>query len=116
MVVGNEKAFGICLCNDLTKTHERFYRGTPSEVLSELNENPNAEKGEFTLIVEMPVFEKTEDEKIPSSPYGALIDEMIAGAPSLRDAIDAVLNRDNTPFKKNELKEAAIKIKEIFSE
>ena len=65
---------------------------------------------------EMPFFEKTEDEKIPSSPYGALIDEMIAGAPSLRDAIDAVLNRDNTPFKKNELKEAAIKIKEIFSE
>ena len=39
----------ICLCNDLTKTHERFYRGSPQEVLSELEANPNAEKGEFTL-------------------------------------------------------------------
>ncbi len=106
----------ICLCNDLTKTHERFYRGTPLEVLSELEANPNAEKGEFTLIVEMPVMEEKEEEKTPSSPYGALIDEMVDGAPSLRDAIDAVLKKENTPFKKNELKEAAIKIKELFSE
>ncbi|MBR5295391.1 MAG: 16S rRNA (cytidine(1402)-2'-O)-methyltransferase [Clostridia bacterium] len=104
----------LCLCNDLTKTHERFYRGTPSEVLSELEQNPNAEKGEFTLIIEMPVIEEKEEEKAPSSPYGALIDEMIEGAPSLRDAIEAVLEKGNTPFKKNELKEAAIKIKNLF--
>lgn len=104
----------ICLCNDLTKTHERFYRGTTGEVLKELEANPNAEKGEFTLIVEMPVIEKKEEEKTPSSPYGALIDEMIEGAPSLRDAIEAVLEKGNTPFKKNELKEAAIKIKNLF--
>ena len=105
----------ICLCNDLTKTHERFYRGTAEEVLSELMANPNAEKGEFTLIIETPeAKEETEEAKLPSSPHAALIDAMIGGAETLRDAIEAVLADGNSPFKKNELKEAAIAIKSLF--
>ncbi len=104
----------ICLCNDLTKTHERFYRGTPSEVLRELEENPNAEKGEFTLILEMPEGTAKQEKALPSSPHAALVDAMIAGAPTLRDAIDAILADDANPFKKNELKEAAIAIKALF--
>ena len=107
----------VCLCNDLTKTHERFYRGSAKEVLDELEVNPNAEKGEFTLIVEAP--EKKEDATDalpPSSPHAALIDAMIGGAETLRDAIEAVLAEGNSPFKKNELKEAAIAIKSLFEE
>ena len=53
----------LCLCNDLTKTHERFYRGNTAEVAAELNANPNAEKGEFTLILEMPPKKKDQDEE-----------------------------------------------------
>jgi 16S rRNA (cytidine1402-2'-O)-methyltransferase len=106
----------LCICNDLTKTHERFYRGSPEEVLKELNSNPNAEKGEFTLIVEMPLQEKKEEKALPSSPEAALVEKMIAGAPSLRDAMDAILAEDNTPFKKNDLKGAAIRLKNLFSE
>ncbi|MBE6712382.1 MAG: 16S rRNA (cytidine(1402)-2'-O)-methyltransferase [Ruminococcaceae bacterium] len=107
----------VCLCNDLTKTHERFYRGSAKEVLDELEVNPNAEKGEFTLIVEAP--EKKEDATDalpPTSPHAALIDAMIGGAETLRDAIEAVLAEGNSPFKKNELKEAAIAIKSLFKE
>lgn len=105
----------ICLCNDLTKTHERFYRGTSAEVLAELGDNPNAEKGEFTLIVEMPEKkEEPETTALPSSPHAALIDAMVAGAETLRDAIETVLQDDACPFKKNELKEAAITVKSLF--
>jgi len=102
----------LCLCNDLTKTHERFYRGTPGAVLTELEANPNAEKGEFTLILEMPPKkeEETKEEK-PHSPEAALVEEMLAGAPSLRDAIDAVLIKEENRYKKNELKNAAIRLK-----
>jgi len=104
----------ICLCNDLTKTHERFYRGTPALVLDELLANPNAEKGEFTLIIEMSPTEKKEEENtLPRSPEAALVEEMLAGAPTLRDAMDTILQRDNTPFKKNDLKAAAIRLKEL---
>lgn len=106
----------ICLCNDLTKTHERFYRGSPPEVLAELEANPNGEKGEFTLIVEMPVAEKKEEAAVPQSPEAALVEEMLAGAPTLRDAMAAVLEKDNTPFKKNELKGACIRLKNLFQE
>ncbi len=107
----------ICLCNDLTKTHERFYRGSAEEVLAELEANPNAEKGEFTLIIETPEIQKKEAESTPpSSPHAALIDAMIAGAETLRDAIEAVLADGKTSFKKNELKEAAIAIKALFEE
>ena len=105
----------ICLCNDLTKTHERFYRGTPEEVLAELLANPNGEKGEFTLIVEMPLIETKEEATRPSSPEAALVEAMLDGAPTLRDAIEAVLTKENTPFKKNDLKEAAIRLKELFA-
>ena len=40
----------ICLCNDLTKTYERIYRGTTRQILDELADNPSAEKGEYTLV------------------------------------------------------------------
>lgn len=104
----------ICLCNDLTKTHERFYRGTPQEVLAELEANPNAEKGEFTLIIEVPpITEEKEEAALPHSPEAALVEEMLAGAPTLRDAIDSLLQKD-TPFKKNDLKGAAIRLKNLF--
>ena len=105
----------ICLCNDLTKTHERFYRGTPGEVLQLLSENPNGEKGEFTLILEMPEREKeTRETKDRPSPYGALVEEMLSGAETLRDAVERILKREDTPFKKNELKDAAIRLKSLM--
>ncbi|MBQ4036509.1 MAG: 16S rRNA (cytidine(1402)-2'-O)-methyltransferase [Clostridia bacterium] len=106
----------LCLCNDLTKTHERFYRGTPAEVSAELEANPNAEKGEFTLIIEMPpkVAEPPKEEK-PSSPEAALVEAMLAGAETLRDAMEAILAKEDAPFKKNELKQASIRLKALFA-
>jgi 16S rRNA (cytidine1402-2'-O)-methyltransferase len=44
----------ICLCNDLTKKFERMYRGTPGDVLAELQENPGAGKGEYTCVAHTP--------------------------------------------------------------
>ncbi|MDR3149985.1 MAG: 16S rRNA (cytidine(1402)-2'-O)-methyltransferase [Oscillospiraceae bacterium] len=41
----------VCLCNDLTKPHERVYRGTPHQVLEELQANRNAAKGEYTIVL-----------------------------------------------------------------
>lgn len=41
----------VCLACSVTKKWERFYRGTPTEVLDDL-EAPDALKGEMTLIVE----------------------------------------------------------------
>lgn len=106
----------ICLCNDLTKTHERFYRGNPHQVLEELESNPNAEKGEFTLIVEMPPEKPKEDVSLPHSPEAALVEEMLQGARTLRDAMERILAKEENNFKKNDLKAAAIRLKELFEQ
>ena len=92
--------------------HERFYRGTPAEVFEELSANPNAEKGEFTLTVEMDpaAFEKEEPAQTAES---ALCDCMIRNGCTAKEAI-AILAASNSPFRKNELKEAALKLKACF--
>ena len=102
----------LCLANDLTKMHERFYRGAPAEVYEELSANPNAEKGEFTLVVEMDpaAFVK---EAPPQTAESALCDAMIRHSCSAKEAI-GILLRQNAPFRKNELKEAALKLKNCF--
>lgn len=41
----------ICLCNDISKKFERIYRGTAAEVLAEISQNPDAEKGEYTCVL-----------------------------------------------------------------
>ena len=102
----------LLIANDLTKTHERFYRGTPEEVLAELRANPNAEKGEFVIIAE-PAAPATEEKARPSSPGAALCEKMLAENLSARDAIAALTAEDPT-LRRNDLKDAAIRLKGLF--
>jgi 16S rRNA (cytidine1402-2'-O)-methyltransferase len=59
-IAGAEELAGaeICLCNDLTKLHERIYRGGPQAVLDEVAGNPSAGKGEYTLVLRAPARQK----------------------------------------------------------
>ncbi|MBR6771925.1 MAG: 16S rRNA (cytidine(1402)-2'-O)-methyltransferase [Clostridia bacterium] len=101
----------LCLCNDLTKKFERIYRGSPSEVLEELDGNPDYSKGEYALVVSLPEYEK--EEKIPaqSTPELALLALVLEGV-TVRDAAAELISKGEFP--KNEIKRAAIKIKERF--
>ncbi len=103
----------LCLCNDLTKVHERFYRGSPEAVLAELLENPNAEKGEFTLILELDEAFFAEKESSPLSPEAALCEAMLQKNCSSKEAIELLL-QSGAPFRKNELKDAALRLKKCF--
>jgi 16S rRNA (cytidine1402-2'-O)-methyltransferase len=63
----------LCLCNDLTKAHERIYRGTTAEVLEELSSNPNFAKGEYVMVLARdsvkPITEPSDDDTRPVSSY-----------------------------------------------
>ncbi len=99
----------VCLCNDLTKLHERHYRGSVEEVLAELEENPNAEKGEYTLVVQFaPAVEK--EEKMLSD-EALLVDKMLADGCTMKDAI-AALAADGRS--KKALYAASLRLKELF--
>ena len=108
----------IALCNDLTKLHEKIYRGTPDAVLSDLLANPNSEKGEYCFC--MYVEPKEEKEECPLSLEAMLIDVMVKKECSLKDAI-ALLASDKSvsptgeiPASKKELYQASLNLKEIL--
>ncbi len=51
----------ICLCREITKIHEEFFRTTLSEAIAHYEENPP--RGEFVLVVEGKSRTQIEDEK-----------------------------------------------------
>ena len=101
----------ICLCNDLTKKFEKKYRGTPSEVHAELLANPNHEKGEYALVIQLneELFNEDVEEKI--SPEAMLIDVMIKQECSLKEAMKILQSGD--AYSRNELYKASLNIKNL---
>ena len=103
----------VCLCNDLTKQFERIYRGSAEEVLAGLSANPNAEKGEYVLLVNRP--ETAEREEKPAvGPEGWIADRMIRLGESARHAVAALAADDSCPYGKRELYDASLRIKRFL--
>ncbi|MGI5976107.1 MAG: 16S rRNA (cytidine(1402)-2'-O)-methyltransferase [Candidatus Limivicinus sp.] len=106
----------MCLCNDLTKLHEMSFRGTPAQVKEQLLAKGNYEKGEYAVIVEIDedyIFNKVEH---TVSAEAMLVDAMVSGDVSGRDAVAAVLADENNSYSKNELKGAMLNLKRLFTE
>lgn len=110
----------IALCNDLTKSHERIYRGTPSEVLAELEGNPNAEKGEYAMALYYEPVEKQAEDKPAFSLEAMIVDVMLKKDCSMKDAIallatDASVSPDGKiPASKKEIYQASLNLKDLF--
>ena len=103
----------MCLCNDLTKVHEMTFRGSPEEVRDLLLEKGNYDKGEYVALIEIDdeyVFNKKEH---TVSAEAMIVDKMVSGEISLKEAVSAVLEDPNNSYSKNELKSAAINLKKI---
>lgn len=106
----------ICLCNDMTKLHEMHFRGTPAEVKEQLIAKGSYEKGEYAIIIEIDedyVFNKVEH---TVSAEAMLVDAMVSGGISAKEAVSAVLADENNSYSKNELKAAALRLKKLFGE
>ena len=104
----------MCLCNDLTKYYEYMYRGTPAEVLEELNQRGTAEKGEYVLVIQM---NRTKDEKRPEeslSPEALLIETMIRNGCSVKEAIKQLAGDPGCAYNKNMLYDASLRLKELL--
>ncbi|MBR6003230.1 MAG: hypothetical protein IK068_00740, partial [Lachnospiraceae bacterium] len=103
----------IALCNDLTKIHERIYRGTAKEILNELDANPNAEKGEYAFCMYVEAKEKVKDESALSL-EAMLVDTMIKSGCSLKDAISTLANDKSVDAGKKEIYQASLNLKDLF--
>ncbi len=81
----------LCVCCDLTKKYELMLRGSCNQVLTALSENPNVEKGEYCLVVEVPPCEKAAaPERTELTPEMFLLSRMMEGE-ELDQAGDAAL-------------------------
>ncbi len=102
----------VCVCNDLTKKFERVYRGTPTEVLAELKNNPNAAKGEYVLLIER---QKTEDASSDVlSPEAILVDCMVKRGVTAKEAVSLLTAEKVLP--KRELYDAALRLRKVWNE
>ena len=110
----------ICLCNDLTKKFERVYRGSPVEILEELRDNPSAEKGEYTVVVEISDVEITRDAE-DCVPYenlsieSIIVDVMIKQKCTVKDAVKYIASDGDYGFSKNEVYAASLNLKKMFT-
>lgn len=106
----------MCLCNDMTKLHEMSFRGTPEEVKQQLLAKGSYDKGEYAVVLEIDedyVFNKVEH---TVSAEAMLVDAMVSGGVSAKEAVSAVLADENNSYSKNALKAAALRLKKLFGE
>lgn len=104
----------ICLCNDLTKYYEYMYRGTPAEVLAELEQRGTAEKGEYVLVIQMI---RSKDEKKPEdtlSPEALLVETMIRTGCSMKDAVKQLAASSECAYNKNTLYDAGLRLRDLL--
>ncbi|MCL2834337.1 MAG: 16S rRNA (cytidine(1402)-2'-O)-methyltransferase [Treponema sp.] len=124
----------LCLCNDLTKMYERIYRGSAGEILDELNANPSAEKGEYTLVADftaVPVIAAGEDaagqgpasesQADSASPGGLsceamIVDHVVKKGGSVKDAVKALSAAHRNKISKKEFYAASMRLKEIMQQ
>ena len=112
--VESEAGIRMCLCNDLTKLHEMSFRGSPVEVKDKLLAKGNYDKGEYAVVIEINeeyLFTKTEH---TVSAEAMLVDAMLSGGVSGKDAVAAVLADENNSYSKNELKAALLNLKRLI--
>ena len=104
----------LAVMSDMTKLFERTYRGTISEVLKTLEENDNAEKGEYAIVLNNKSFHKEQEEIVggAKSLEGMIIDEMISSNMNMKDAIKTVSEKNR--ISKSDVYDASLNLKKMF--
>lgn len=107
--LGNVK---VSVFKELTKIHEKNYYGKINDVILSLKEDEKTSLGEYTFIIEKEgrILEKNE-----MSIEALLVNEMINGDLSLRDAINK-LNNDLDDVSKKDIYNAGLNLKKLFKD
>ncbi|HAU5199670.1 TPA: 16S rRNA (cytidine(1402)-2'-O)-methyltransferase [Clostridioides difficile] len=106
----------VVLCNDLTKKFEKIYRGNILEVSNIVSNDENSNLGEYVLLLS-PNFRSLTNVKDVGNKFcleSYIINEMVEKKIDAKEAIKSLSSR--TSFKKNDLYQAMLNLKEIFGE
>lgn len=99
---------------DLTKKHEYTVRGTVAEVLSNLENNPKANKGEYCVVFQWDAEDIPEpkEQKSDFSLEAQLFDGLIKGY-SLRESMEALIQSGE---RKNAVYQAKLKVQDMLDD
>lgn len=103
----------MTVCCDLTKIHEKTIYGNPSEILAALKANEKSEKGEYCVVLDLHGVPPREIKEEISLSMEAKMIEIMKEGKNLREAQEALIEKGE---KKNAVKQAAITLKQLFSE
>lgn len=101
MVLGAERA--VAVARELTKLHETLYRGTLAEVLTAMQADSNAERGEIAIVL-APAIDRPQSTELPRKLLALLLTRL-----SQRDAVEIV--GEVTGHPRNQLYELALALK-----
>lgn len=96
---------------ELTKRHEQTIRADISDALRQLEENPNAHRGEYCIVLDMHDVPHTEDENETPLSLEAQIFDLLLQGNGLREASDCLLAKG---ARKNDVKRAAIAVRKYL--
>jgi 16S rRNA (cytidine1402-2'-O)-methyltransferase len=102
----------VCLCCDLTKRFELTIRGSASQILQALRDNPKAEKGEYCAVLDFHDIQAPEPKNAAADSLEALLVKQMLTGLTLHEAQCSLAAEGN---KKNEVYQAALRLKGLFS-
>ncbi len=101
----------VSLSCDLTKLHELTLRGSASQVLAQLNDNPNAEKGEYVCVVDVSAAQEEASQGVAVSAHGLLLERLYQGM-RMKEAVREVSALPG--FARNDVYRASLQVSQFL--
>ena len=102
----------LCVCKELTKLHERTFYGRADEVLNQLRDHAEVEKGEYVVVGYNNDYEDRDIPSYEAGIHGILFDKLIKNGYSLKEAVNEAAKEGLTS--KNEAYKASLEIKNFL--
>ncbi|MBR0463250.1 MAG: 16S rRNA (cytidine(1402)-2'-O)-methyltransferase [Clostridia bacterium] len=101
----------LTVCSDLTKYYEKIYRGTCVEVLDQLKDNPNVEKGEYCLVMRLPPAEPAREQ--PTLTCELVMLKAVYDGMTVAEAADLARERG---YPRNEIYRVRLRLNDLIAE
>ncbi|MDI9495973.1 MAG: 16S rRNA (cytidine(1402)-2'-O)-methyltransferase [Bacillota bacterium] len=102
----------LCVCKELTKIHEKTFYGSVDDVLEQLNNHGDVEKGEYVIVGYNNDYKEKGDTDIQVSLHAILFDKLFKNKYSLKEAVNEAALEGIAS--KNEAYKASLEIKKII--
>jgi len=102
----------LCVCKELTKVHEKTFYGSVNDVLKQLRDHEEVEKGEYVIVGCNNDYKEADVSSYRVGIHGILFDKLIKNDYSLREAVNEVA--DEGLASKNEAYKASLEIKKFI--